>query len=132
MSTLPKFGSLRGSSSASLNIGGILAIGKKLDRIFNVVSHLFFVMCWQIGCLDKQNSLSCSPGQMQPMVDPQIVDRLPTVHCINIKIYNWWQMSAMNSYCFYDKTMAYVNHILLHPPYYFLCLCHNSLGLKSA
>ena len=45
LSTLPKFGSLRGSSSASLNIGGILAIGKKLDRIFNVVSHLFFVMC---------------------------------------------------------------------------------------
>ena len=44
-STLPKFGSLQESISASLNIGGILAIGKKLDRIFNVGLHLFFVMC---------------------------------------------------------------------------------------
>ena len=45
MSTLPKFRSLQGSTSASLNIGGILALGKKLDRIFNVGSHLFFVIC---------------------------------------------------------------------------------------
>ena len=31
-------------------------------RIFNVGTHLFFVMCWQIRCLDKQNSLWCDPG----------------------------------------------------------------------
>ena len=41
-----KFGSVRGSTSASLKIGGILAICQKLEIFFNVGSHLpYFLSC---------------------------------------------------------------------------------------
>ena len=52
---LPKFGSLRGSTSASLKIGEILAIRKKLASFWNLGSHLFYATCWQIYYLYKQN-----------------------------------------------------------------------------
>ena len=54
---LPKFGSLRGSTSASLKIGENLAIRKKLASFWNWGSHLFYVTWWQIYYLCKQNWL---------------------------------------------------------------------------
>ena len=51
---LPKFGSLRGSTSASLKIGENLAIRKKLASFLNWGSHLFYVTWWQIYYLCKQ------------------------------------------------------------------------------
>ena len=41
----PKFGRLRGSTSASLKIGEILAIREKLASFGNVRSHLFCSTC---------------------------------------------------------------------------------------
>ena len=54
---LPKFGSLRGSTSASVKIGENLAIRKKLASFWNWGSHLFYVTWWQIYYLCKQNWL---------------------------------------------------------------------------
>ena len=36
-------------------------IHKKLDRIFYLGLHLIFMICWQVRCLNKQNSLYCDP-----------------------------------------------------------------------
>jgi len=56
----PKFGSLRGSTSASLKIGEILAIRKSF---WNWGSHLFYATCWQIltDLLLKQTKLALVP-----------------------------------------------------------------------
>ena len=54
---LPNFGSLRGSTSASLKIGKILALHKNLASFLNWGVHLFYATCWQIYYLYKQNWL---------------------------------------------------------------------------
>ena len=55
---LPKFGSLRGSTSASLKIGEILAICIKLASFWNWGSHLFCATCWHIYYLFKQQEIT--------------------------------------------------------------------------
>ena len=63
---LPKFGSLRGSTSASLKIGENLAIRKKLASFWNWGSHLFYVTWWQIYYLCKQNWLKFALVRLGP------------------------------------------------------------------
>jgi len=80
---LPKFRSLRGSTSAPLKIGEILAIRKKLATFCNWGSHLFYATWWQIYYLYKQNWLKLAlvrPGpyrawyscNMQNMTDREL------------------------------------------------------------
>ena len=66
---LPKFGSLQGSSLASLKIGEILAHHKNLAIFLNWGWHLFYATCWQIYYLYKQNWLEFGLVRPSPKVN---------------------------------------------------------------